>query len=125
MDPSLMLFGAAYHWSEPGTADKVAEYSNFNPGLGLKLDFLADGVKANIAGGAYRNSINEISHFFGPGMEIGDKYGFQVSMMYIDGYNNSLPPVLPVVGAFVRYKRVSLHSIYVGAGIGFYVEIKL
>lgn len=129
MDASLLLFGASHHYKAPSRSDNVAEYREFNPGLGLKLDWDApEGPtywRPNVSAGAYRNSIGRTSIFAGPGIEIGRNYGVQASLIYITGYNSVYMNVAAAPGAFIRADRYSLHCMWFGNAVALYGEIEL
>lgn len=129
MDISLLAFGAAYHYGEPDKSEQVSEYNNFNPGLGFKLSMKVEDsyseTNINMVCGYYRNSIDNDSFFVGPGIEFGKDYGLQISIVHISGYYNTIYDTTVLIGGFYKYENFSFHSVFVGDGIGFYVEFEL
>jgi hypothetical protein len=129
MEYSLLLFGAAVHWDNPAAYEEVAEYRSWNPGLGVQLSWVDKDeglLRYRVAAGAYQNSLDRLSVFAGPGISYGSRFGFDLSLVYMTGYVGQPQPVVPLVGAFARVTDdLTLHAVYMGAGVGAYLEYRL
>lgn len=128
MDASLLVFGAAYHFDNPTVEDDgVSEYREFNPGLGLRLDWEVGTpiVRGGLIAGGYRNSFNERSYFGGVCAQAGDSVGVELALIRITGYWYLEDRLYLVPGFYVKADRYSLHTLILDEALGFYVEIKL
>lgn len=113
MDPSILLFFGSHHFTDPSPKDNVAEYREFNPGLGLSFE--NEDVK--LSAGYFRNSLDRNSIFVSLGTlgRINSTLGWTASLMAATGYSNgpgmaaNFPKPIPTASLYYEFERYRVH----------------